>query len=211
MAPNWLATRSHLMGLLLSACGLVLVCVLVSYLNDRRVTVWDFSKTHTLADIGVTQPLSKIRWINSSYFGPAWWTGEFPVHEVNLVIRLPAGITFHFKNAGVGLYGHVRSIGGITIGSGYYSYDAGDQQLKKWLAYWKFPAKERMRLKAFLQSVRKLAEQGKYPEINLYTDAPGGILITASMFVPVKAQVGECNISVSIAWFNAPTGETTKK
>lgn len=204
VVPNWLTKWSHVMIVILSMGSLLLVCLLIFYFNDRRITMWDFSKTHTLADIGFTQPLSSIRWISSSYFGPEWWTGEFPEHNLNLVVRLPADTAFHFRNAGVGLYGHVRTIGGVTIGSGPYSYAAGEQKLKKWFAYWKFSAKERLRLKSFLHHVRIFVKQGKYPEIDFYANAPGGILATASMFVPVMARMGECNISVSIIWFNTP-------
>jgi hypothetical protein len=197
-----LSKRSHRAAVIIVASSAALAALLVVLLAYRPLVVWDFSKTHTLADIGVTEASSRVAWINFSYYGPGWWIGEFPKGNLNLLVRLPSGRSFRFGNAGVGLYGHGGAIGAIAIRDGYYSYAGAERKLERWLACWHFPKKSYRRLRKFVSSLSMLTARGQYPEIHLY--ATRGYHVpsaAASLYVPATAPAGQCCISVTVVWF----------
>lgn len=191
----------------------VLIGLLLFYLIYRPVTVWDFSATHTLTDIGVNKPPPKIEWINTSYFGPTgtWWLGDFPIHNLDLLLRLPKGKSFRFRNAYVVLYGHGKVIGGLTIYSGPCLIINTDKHLDNWLRYWKFPKKDHRKLEKFMGDVNRQVNEGHYPEINLYYTLPHGPTVSATLCAGGIAGSMECDTSVSIFWSNVPNAKTIAK
>ncbi len=204
-----LSKRSTRAALIIVTGGAALVALLVALLAYRPLVVWDFSKTHTLADIGVTEAPSRVGWINPAYYGQGWWVGEFPKGNLNLLVRLPDGRAFRFDNAGAGLYGHDGAIGGVSIRNWYYSYADAERELERWFACWNFPKKNYGRLRKFVSSLGALTARGQYPEIHLY--AARGCHVpsaAASLYVPAKAPAGQCCISVTIVWFYIPSAIT---
>ncbi len=202
----WLSKRTHKTTLIIVAGGAVVVTLLVVLVAYRPLLVWDFSKTHTLGDIGVTEVPSRVGWINFSYYGPGWWIGEFPRGNLNLLVRLPGGHTFRLDNAGAGLNGHDGEIGGISIRDGYYSYADAERKLKRWFAYWNFPKKSYRRLRKFVSNLGALTARGQYPEINLHSTRGYHVpAAAASLYVPAEAPAGQCCISVTIVWFYIPS------
>lgn len=200
-----LSKRSTRAALIIVTGGAALVALLVALLAYRPLVVWDFSKTHTLADIGVNKPPPKVEWINSSYFDPTstWWLGDFPIHNLDLLLRLPKGKSFRFRNAYVVLYGHGRVIGGLTIYSGPCLIINTDKRLENWLRYWKFPKKDHRKLEKFMGDVNRQVNEGHYPEINLYYTQPHGPTVSATLSAGRGVESMECDTSVSIFWLNA--------
>lgn len=182
-----------------------LLALLFYFLYFRPVTVWDFSKTHTLADIGVTQPLLSVGWINSTYIGPTsnLWLGEFPGHHLNLVIRLSGDVKFKFRNANASFYGRNGALGGMTVRSGRYSYFNGGPLVESWLNYWHFPKGDRHKLRQFLATAEGLAKDGHFPEIDLYYDTPRGPSVAAAIWAAARGGYDGCYVSVSIFWVGA--------
>ncbi|MHB1768563.1 MAG: hypothetical protein ACYCUV_12025, partial [Phycisphaerae bacterium] len=169
------------------------------------VFAWDLSKGHTLADIGVTEPPSRVNWINTSYFGPAgdWWLGEFPATHLDLAIRLPGGATFKLRNAMVDFYGRGKTLGGMTIYSGPYSLVGGSQKVQDWISDWNFPRNDRRKLGMFMGGIERLIRHGQTPEINLYHRVPHGPSVAVTLGAGRVVGMGNCDISVSIFWLNA--------
>lgn len=190
--------------------ALVLLLALFFWLVYRPVTVWDFSKTHTLADIGVNDPPSDTEWINASYFGytSRWWLGDFPGRHLDLLIRLPGNRAFQFGDANVTFYGRSDMVGGMTIRATYGSLASGGRRVESWLRYWHFSAKDRQRFEEFMAHVKALAREGHNPEINLSHDARRGPSAAAAMWTSPIAAWGKCTISVSIFWSNPPNSAT---
>lgn len=199
-----LYTRSGRLSVVGSVSILAVLAFLLFYLFYKPVTVWDFSKTHTLADIGVHKPPSKVEWINSSYFGPTseWWLGDFPVHNLDLVLRMPGSRSFRLMSANATFYGHGKVLGGMTARGGPYPLIGGGQHIRKWLRYWNFPRMDQTKFARFMDSVSRLAREGHNPEIDLYYSAPRGPSVAATMWT--EPIVGEYGISLSVFWLNAP-------